>query len=397
MFDLLVPYYGEVRYIKKQGITVGEFDEILERKTKGSLKLYLGYAAGVGKTYAMLQEAHRLKERGYDVVIGYVEPHARPETAILIEGLEAVPVFTRTVGNRALQEMNLHAIIKRCPQIVLIDELAHSNIPVCKNEKRYQDVLEILEHGINVITTLNVQHLESVADKVSGALTVPVSERLPDKVLQLADQIVNVDVTTEELRERLRIGKVYTQEKAEVALIRFFTHENLSLLRKLALQEATQDQLRKIEEEKLLSEVGSKEADEAVMVAMSADPTNAEVMIRKAAKLASQLSSRCYVVYVQRRQEAPQNIDSVLQRKLLSNLKLAKTLGAEIVTLQAENIPEALTNFAHTHKVRHVVFGKTRRSPLKDRLFGSFVLDFIYDSVGIDVHVVSPTPFREEG
>lgn len=375
---------------------MGEFDEILERKTKGSLKLYLGYAAGVGKTYAMLQEAHRLRERGYDVVIGYVEPHARPETMKLIEGLEGISPFVRPVGNRPLQEMNLHAILKRKPQIVLIDELAHTNISICKNEKRYQDVLEILEHGINVISTLNVQHLESIADKVSGALTVPVTERLPDKILQLADQIVNVDVTTEELRERLRLGKVYTQDKAEVAMIRFFTHENLSLLRKLALQEATQDQLRKIEEEQLLSESGSKEADEAVMVAMSSDPTSAEVMIRKATKLASQLSSRCYVVYVQTKQEAPQKIDSALQRTLLNNLKLATTLGAEVVTLQADNIPEALTNFAHTHKIRHVVFGKTRRSPLKDRLFGSFVLDFIYDSVGIDVHVVSPSMLKEE-
>jgi len=373
---------------------VGEFDEILERKKKGSLKLYLGYAAGVGKTYAMLQEAHRLRERGYDVVIGYVEPHARPETIKLTAELETIPAFTRTIGNRPLPEMNLHAILKRRPQIVLVDELAHTNVSVCKNEKRYQDVLEILEQGINVISTLNVQHLDAVADKVSGALTVQVSERIPYKVLQFADQIVNVDVTTEELRERLRLGKVYTEEKAETALIRFFTHENLSLLRKLALQEATQDQLRKIEEEKLLSESGAKEADEAVMIAMSSDPTNAEVMIRKGTKLASQLSSRCYVVYVQRRHESPQNIDSSLQRTLLSNLKLAKFLGAEVITLQAEDIPEALANFAHTHKIRHVIFGKTRRSPLKDRLFGSFVLDFIYDSVGIDVHVVSPTPFK---
>ncbi len=375
---------------------MSEFDEVLERKKKGSLKIYLGYAAGVGKTYSMLQEAHRLRARGYDVVIGYVELHARPDTERLVAGLESVPPFARTIGNQPLQEMNLHAILRRRPQIALIDELAHTNIAICKNRKRYEDVIEILEQGINVISTLNVQHLESIAERVSGALVVPVSERIPDRILALADQIVNVDVTTEELRERLRFGKVYTQEKAETALTRFFTHENLSLLRKFALQEATRDQLRKIEEEQLLSENAAKEADEAVMVAMSSDPTNAELMIRKGARLASQLSSRLYLVYVQRRQEAPQNIDSELQRKLLGNLKLAKTLGAEVITLQAENIPEALTNFAHTHKVRHVVFGKTRRTPLKDRLFGSFLLDFIYDSVGIDVHVVSPTTSREE-
>lgn len=372
------------------------FEELLEKKTKGSLKIYLGYAAGVGKTYAMLQEGHRLREQGYDVVIGYVEPHNRPDTMRLQEGLEKVEPLQLKISGIEIREMDVDGIIRRNPQIALVDEMAHSNAAGSRNEKRFQDVLEILDHGINVITTLNIQHFETIADKVDTALKVPVGERVPDYILQRADQIVNVDVTIEELRERLRSGKIYEMSKAERALINFFTHENLSLLRKLALQEAADDQLRKIEEDRLLSEQASLEADEAVMAAMSSGAPNAEALIKKAAKLAARLSARCYIVYVQRKQEAPERINASLQRKLLDNLRLAKMLGAEVVTLQGEDIAETLVNFAQTHKVRHAIFGKTERSPIKERIFGSVIQDFINDSVGIDVHIVAPTPYRED-
>ena len=372
------------------------FEKLLERKTKGSLKIYLGYAAGVGKTYAMLQEGHRLREQGYDVVAGYVEPHNRPDTIKLQQGLEIVEPLQLNIGGITAREMDVDGIIRRNPQIVLVDEMAHSNAAGVKNEKRFQDVLEILEHGINVITTLNIQHFETIAEKVDTALRVPVGERVPDYILQRADQIVNVDVTIEELRERLRAGKIYELSKAERALLNFFTHENLSLLRKLALQECADDQLRKIEEEHLLSEQAAQEADEAVMVAISSGAPNAEALIRKAAKLASRLSARCYVVYVQRKQEAPERINSSLQRKLLSNLKLARMLGAEIVTLHGEDIAETLVNFAQTHKVRHAIFGKTERPPIKERIFGSVILNFMNDSVGIDVHIIASTPYRED-
>lgn len=370
------------------------FEELLEKKTKGSLKIYLGYAAGVGKTFSMLQEGHRLREQGYDVVIGYVEPHNRPETMRLLSGLEVVEPIKVSIAGIVVGEMDTEGIIRRSPQIALVDEMAHTNAAGSKNEKRFQDVLEILEYGINVITTLNIQHFETIADKVDTALQVPVGERVPDYILQRADQIVNVDVTIEELRERLRSGKIYDMVKAERALLHFFTHENLSLLRKLALQEAADDQLRKIEEDSLLSDQAAQEADEAVMAAMSSGAPNAEALIRKAAKLAERLSARCYIVYVQRKQEAPERINASLQRKLLSNLKLAKMLGAEVVTLHGEDVAETLVNFAQTHKVRHAIFGKTERSPIKERLFGSVVQDFINDSVGIDVHIIAATPYR---
>jgi two-component system sensor histidine kinase KdpD len=368
---------------------MNSFEELLERRKKGSLKIYLGYAAGVGKTFAMLQEAHRLKKRGFDVVIGYLEPHDRPETWEQMKDLELVPRKQLLIANRSFEEMDIEAILKRNPQIVLIDEAAHTNEPGTKNEKRYQDILEILDHRINVITTLNVQHLESVADKVSQVTKVEIRERLPDSFLTQADQLVNVDVSIEELRERLRMGKIYRKEQSELALTRFFSPANLSMLRETVLREAAGDQLRRIEEQTLLNAPDATLTHETVMVAMSSEPNNAEILLRKATKMAAQLSSRCYAVYVQRKFEAPTVIDATLQRKLQNNLKLAKTLGAEVITLYGENVPELLVNFAVEHNVRHAIFGKSRLSPLRERLRGSVILSFIHDSVGIEVHIVT--------
>ncbi len=366
-----------------------EFKQIIERRKQGSLKVYLGYAAGVGKTYEMLQEGQRLKSSGLDVVIGYVEPHARPDTIALLSGLEAVKPLQFDRGGRLFPEMDVNAIIRRAPEIALVDELAHSNVAGAKHEKRYQDVFEILEQGINVITTLNVQHLESVAEKVTIASRTSVQERIPDRLLRRADQIVLVDVTMEELRERIRKGKIYDRSRIDQALQNFFTYENLSFLREMALREVAGDQLRKIETQGLLSQDANDLAQEAVMVAVSSDPSHAEILLRKATKLAVQLSTRCYAVYIQKSNESPTHIDSDLQRKLQKNLKLANDLGAEIVTIKADNVVEALVSFATTHHVRHAVFGKSRRSPLMDRVRGSLVMEFIHDSVGIDVHVVT--------
>ena len=367
------------------------FEDLIAKKTQGSLKIYLGYAAGVGKTYEMLQEGQRLRKRGLDVVIGYVEPHPRPETTAQTEGLDQVPVRRFFSGGRDFPEMDLAAIIKRRPEVVLVDELAHSNASGAKNEKRYEDILELLENGINVISTLNVQHLESAADRVTQATQAPVQERVPDVFLGRADQIVLVDVTMEELRERLRAGKIYEKSKAETAMTKFFTYENLSFLREIALREVAGDQVRKIQAQGLLKPKAADLAEEAVMVAMSSNPTHAEILLRKATRMAAQLSTHCYAVYIQKRAESATQIDATLQRKLQNNLKLAKTLGAEVVTLQAENVPEALITFATNHRVKHAIFGKSRRSPLLDLIKGSVILNFIHDSVGVDVHIVTTT------
>ena len=208
-----------------------EFSDVLARKREGSLKIYLGYAAGVGKTCAMLQEAHNLLRQGFDVVAAYVEPHERPDTLALLEGIETLPPLRVSQGGAAFPEMDAEALIRRAPQIALVDELAHTNAPGSQREKRYQDVLEILSHGINVIGTLNVQHLESVAERVQEATGVAVRERLPDAFLARADQVVTVDVSKEDLRERLRQGKIYKPEQAERALRNFFSYENRTVFR----------------------------------------------------------------------------------------------------------------------------------------------------------------------
>jgi two-component system sensor histidine kinase KdpD len=372
--------------------TMDEFSELLARKRQGSLKIYLGYAAGVGKTYAMLQEAHRLRQEGFDVVIGYVEPHRRPETVALMDGLEIVPPRLCPVGETVWPELDVEAVLARRPQIVLVDELAHTNAQGSARDKRYKDVVAILEAGINVITTLNVQHLESVAERVESMVGIAVRERLPSSVLHRADQVVNVDVTKEELRERLRQGKIYSPQQAERALGSFFTYQNLSVLREMCLREASGDQVRKIAELDLLSRQDSGDMVEAVMVAVSSDPTDAEMLIRKGMRMAGQFGSPCYVVYVRRPSENPMRIDAGLQRVLQNNLRLAALLGAEVVQLEGANVPEVLVNFASERNIRHVVFGKSRLSPLRERLRGSFILDFLHEAVGVDVHIVNTTP-----
>ena len=371
-----------------------EFAEVLERKHQGSLKIYLGYAAGVGKTYAMLQEAHRLREQGFDVVVGYAERHDRPETLALLDNLEQVPVRAGQKGGAVLPEMDVDAVLARAPQIVLVDELAHSNAPGSPRPKRYQDVMTILAHGINVISTLNVQHLESVAERVEEVTGVAVRERLPDTVLGRADQVVTVDVSKEELRERLRQGKIYGPDQAGRALAGFFTYENLSFLRELCLREASGDQVRKIEAGSLLSRLAAGHAVEAVMVALSSDPTDAETLIRRGVRLAGQMGSPCYVVYVQRPQESPVRIKAGVQRGLQNNQELAVRLGAEMVQLEGPDVAEALVNFASERNVRHAIFGKSRLTPLRERLRGSFILDFLHEAVGVDVHIANVTPRR---
>lgn len=380
------------------------FAQVLERKRQGSLKVYLGYAAGVGKTCAMLLEAHRLREDGFDVVIGYVEPHERPATLALMEGLEQIPTREYRRGDSVHHEMDVGAVLQRRPQIVLVDELAHTNaLPEAPplgtesegeapTEKRYMDVLTVLEQGINVITTLNVQHLESVAARVEEATGISVRERLPDSLLHRADQVVNVDVAKEELRERLRQGRIYAPAQAEKALGSFFTFQNLSFLREICLREASGEQGRKIEKQNLLSRDAAGHAVEAVMVALSSIPTDAEALIRRGVRMASQLGSPCYVVYVRRPSESPIRIDAGVQRVLQHNLQLATRLGAEVMQLEGSDVAETLVNFVSERNVRHAFFGKSRLTPLRERLRGSFLLDFLHEAVGVDVHIANTIP-----
>jgi two-component system sensor histidine kinase KdpD len=298
----------------------GSFLRIIRSAQRGRLKVYLGYCAGVGKTYQMLLEGHRLKAEGIDVVIGLVETHGRAETANLIDGLEVVPRLRQEYRGITVEDMDMDAVIARKPQVALIDELAHTNVPGSRNPKRYQDVQDILAAGIHVITTVNVQHLESLYDTVEKSVHVKVRERMPDTVLAEADQIVNVDLSTEDLRQRLEEGKIYPQERIETALSNFFIPSNLEQLRELTLRElASQIDLRRrepIEEE-------SPPTPDQIMVCLSSKGPNSETLLRYGSRLAGKLNRNWYAVYVQTPSEEPTAIDAQTQRVLSGTLTLA--------------------------------------------------------------------------
>jgi two-component system, OmpR family, sensor histidine kinase KdpD len=318
------------------------------------LKVYLGYCAGVGKTYQMLQEGQRLRDEGIDVVIGLLETHGRVQIAQLAEGLEVIPRRRQEYHGVFVEEMDVGAILARKPQVALIDELAHTNVPGSRNMKRYQDVQDILAAGIHVITTMNVQHLESLYDTVEKAVGVKVRERLPDSVLADADQIVDVDLSTEDLRKRLEAGKIYPKERIEAALTNFFISSNLEKLRELTLRElASQIDLRRRE---TLEEESSVTPDQ-VMVCLSSRGPNSEKLLRYASRLAGKLNRNWYAVYVQTPSEEATVIDAKTQRLLSDTLTLAKQLGALVFTYKGEDIADTILRFAREYLVGHIVLG----------------------------------------
>ena len=343
------------------------FLRMIRRAQRGHLKIYLGYGAGVGKTYQMLQEGHRLKAEGIDVVIGLLETHGRAETAQLAEGLEVVPRRREAVPRVVLEEMDVDAILARKPEVALIDELAHTNAPGSRNPKRYQDVQDILAAGIHVITTLNVQHLESLYDTVEKSVHVKVRERLPDTVIAEADEIVNVDLTPEDLRKRLQEGKIYPPERIATALSHFFKESNLETLRELTLRElAAQIDLRRreqIEEEEIAT-------PDQVMVCLSSRGPNSEMLLRYASRLAGRLNRNWYAVYVQTPSEDPAVVDLYTQRILSGTLTLAKQLGAMVFTYKGQDIADTILRFAREYRVGHIVIGSPGRLPFWQEVSG---------------------------
>jgi two-component system sensor histidine kinase KdpD len=336
------------------------FLRMIRRSARGRLKVYLGYCAGVGKTYQMLQEGHRLKAEGMDVVIGLLETHGRADIAELAEGLEVIPRHRQEYHGVIVEEMDVDAILARKPQVALIDELAHTNVPGSRNPKRYQDVQDILAAGIHVITTMNVQHLESLYNTVENAVGVKVRERLPDSVLAEADQIVDVDVSTEDLQKRLREGKVYPNERIETALINFFKISNLEKLRELTLRElASQIDLRRREAPE--GEIGT--TPDQVMVCLSSRGPNSEKLLRYASRLAGRLNRNWYAVYVQTPSEEAIVIDAKTQRFVSNTLTLAKQLGAMVFTYKGEDIADTLLRFAKEYRVGHIVIGRPTLKP----------------------------------
>ena len=367
------------------------FFEIVRRRERGKLKVYVGSAAGTGKTFRMLQEAHDQRRRGVDVVVGFVETHRRVETESQIGDLEVVPRKSIAYRNVSLDEMDLDAIIARRPQVAIVDELAHTNVPGARHRKRWEDVLELLDEGINVISAVNVQHLESLNDVIQRTLGVTVRETVPDWVLSSADQVVNLDISAEDLRQRLREGKIYAPEKVPAALSNFFTDENLTTLRELALREVASS-VDRVREEIVRREEGGpveRPTVDRILVAMSSSPTYTARLLRRASRIAGRLNTDWYCVWVQTPDERADRIDSAVQRKLVDNIQMAQTLGAEVVKLQGDDVAAAILRFARERGVTLALVGQSRRSWWHRLRNGSVVTQLIDNTEGLAVLVVS--------
>lgn len=356
-----------------------------QKKNRGKLKIFLGYAAGSGKTYAMLKAAHEAKEHGIDVVAGYIEPHARPDTQALTEGLEMLsPLMLEYKGIR-LREFDLDAALQRKPQLILVDELVHTNAKGCRNEKRYQDVKELLRMGINVYTTINIQHLESLNDLVGNITHIDVRERIPDTVFDHADQVEVIDIEPEDLIQRMKEGKIYQGPQAERALQNFFRREKLVALREIALRR-TADRVNRIaEEERSLLEHQDYHTGEHILVCITAAPSSAKV-IRTAARLAGAFHGKLTGLCV----ETPdsQEADDKTKVALRSNLEMAKLLGAKIVTVFGSDVAAQIAQYAIVSNVSKIVLGRTNHFTMRPRYRSELLEKLTYMAPNIDVYII---------
>ncbi|MEZ0541943.1 sensor protein KdpD [Fibrella arboris] len=343
----------------RDGGPAERFLNLIRESRRGKFKVYIGMSAGVGKSYRMLQEAHSLLRNSVDVKIGFIETHRRAETEALVAGLPVIPRRTLFYKGRELEEMDVQAIINLHPELVIVDELAHTNIPGSKNEKRWQDVIDILDVGINVISAVNIQHIESLYDEVHAITGIDVTERVPDRVLQIADEVVNIDLTADELITRLREGKIYDQAKVQTALANFFQADKILQLRELALKEVAGQVERKVD---LSLPLAGNSRHERFMASISSNPEIARRVIRKTARLASYYNSRWYVLYVQTPAESPERIKLDLQRHLINNLKLATELGAEVIQSKGRNIVDCIMEEVEHRNVTTVCIGKPHLS-----------------------------------
>lgn len=335
------------------------FLDLIKKSRRGKFKIYIGMSAGVGKTYRMLQEAHALLRNGIDVKIGYIETHNRKETHDLLEGLPVIPRRQLFYKGKQLDELDVQAIISLRPEVVIVDELAHSNIQGSKNEKRWQDVLDILDAGINVISAVNIQHIESLNEEVKSITGVEVAERVPDSVITLADEVVNIDLTADELITRLKEGKIYEQSKIQSALNNFFKTEHVLQLRELALKEVTSKVVSQVESGVVSSKSNRREK---FLACISSNEKNAKNVIRKTARLSSYYNAKWFVLYVQTPKESADKIPLDKQRHLINNFKLATELGAEILRIENNSVPAAIIEQCEEKQITTVCIGKPKLS-----------------------------------
>lgn len=348
--------------MEEQRKSAEQFLELIRKSRRGKFKIYIGMSAGVGKTYRMLQEAHTLLRSGIDVKIGYIETHNREETHELLEGLPLIPRRKLFYKGKELEELDVEAVINLRPEVVVIDELAHTNIEGSKNEKRWQDVMDILDAGINVISAVNIQHIESLNDEVKAITGVEVAERIPDKVLAMADEVVNIDLTAGELIVRLKEGKIYRAEKIQAALNNFFKPEHILQLRELALKEVASQVERKVDIE-VPKNVALRH--EKFMACISSNEKTAKYVIRKTSRLASYYNAQWFVLYVQTPDESSDKIPLDKQRHLINNFKLATEFGAQVIQVQGKNIPLAMMEQAKKHNITTICIGKPHLSLFK--------------------------------
>lgn len=328
----------------------------IPKNGKGKLKIYIGMSAGVGKSYRMLQEAHSLQHNGVNIKIGYIETHGRKETQDLIEGLSIIPRREVFYKGKRLEELDVQAILLLHPTIVIVDELAHTNIPGSKNEKRWQDVLDILDAGIDVISAVNIQHIESINEDVKRITGVEIKERIPDKILQIANEVVNIDLTADELITRLKEGKIYDATKVQQALTNFFQPERILQLRELALKEVAGQVERKVDYEVTSKQNAYKH--ERFLACISSNHITAQKVIRKTARLASYYNSHWFVLYVQTEKESTSKIPLATQRHLINNFKNATELGAEVIQLREQHIAKAIMRTVLEKNITTVCIGK---------------------------------------
>jgi two-component system sensor histidine kinase KdpD len=339
--------------------SVKKFLDLVKKSRRGKFKVYIGMSAGVGKTYRMLQEAHALKKNGIDIRIGYIETHNRAETHALLDKISIIPRRKIFYKGKELEEMDVNAIINIHPEVVIVDELAHSNVEGSKNAKRWQDVSDILDAGISVISAVNIQHLESMNAEIETITGIPITERIPDKILESADEIVNIDLTADELIDRLKAGKIYDESKIQRALNNFFQPERILQLRELALKEVAHHLERKINVE-VPKQI--KLRPEKFMACISTNHQTAKVIIRKTARLASYYRSPWIVLYVQRSAENGDRIKLDLQRHLINNLKLATELGGEVLRIKSDDVTKTITKIAAEKEVTTICIGKPHLS-----------------------------------
>jgi two-component system sensor histidine kinase KdpD len=356
-----------------------------EGQKRGRFKVFLGYAPGVGKTFSMLSEAVRRRSRGEDIVIGIVETHGRARTAELAAQLEQVPRKQMEYKGTLFEEMDVEAILKRKPEVVLVDELAHTNIEGSEHTKRYQDVLQILEAEIDVLSTLNIQHVESVTPRVQSLTGITVRETVPDWVLDRADEVVLADVTPEALMTRMTRGDIYPQERVERALSNFFRRGNLIALREMALQRVTRAVDRTLDdyvERKKLS--GNWQIAERVAVCISANPQSRD-LIARGARMAEAMGGEFYVLYVDTDSTLPEKA----KRSLDANIQFAENVGAKVVRLRGRSVPAATADYVAKNRITQVIFGRSTVKGWKKYLYYLALQRFMADAPHVDVHVVT--------